>query len=106
MNTVMLIHFRSGRFKWEVLGAMCEPLKDTTPSKNAQWAEKSGGLYLSQGLGAPAVFPESWLLTGTIPKLPSVLSNQPVPILEITALVFDSGNPESVGITGVIHLNK
>lgn len=85
---------------------MCEPLKDTAPSKNAQWAGKSGGLCLAQGLGAPAVFRESWLWTGTILKLPSVLPNHPVPILEITALVFDSSNPESVGITGVIHLNK
>ena len=102
----MLIHFRSGKFKWEVLGAMYEPLKDTAPSKNAQWAEKSGGLCLAQGLGVPAVSHESWLWLGTLPKLLSVLPNQPVPLLEITALVFDSGNPESVGITGVIHLNK
>ena len=36
----------------------------------------------------------------------SILPDQAVPLLEITALVFDSVNPKSVGITKTVHLNK
>ena len=82
MNTATLINFISGRSKGKVSGAI------TTKGH--------GCPCLAKGLGAPAAFQEAWL--SPFMNFSEHPSNQAVPLLEITALVFASGNHEGVGI--------